>query len=155
MKRITEGIIDVNGFELTPNTTLEELENIDIDVGVLRTHPHGYLEVIFNRPVESDGVKFRVSVRLIKKNKSMIALLDPILSNPAHNIMEESRLKQEVCEEWMKRNIEIPPTRDTDDGIFYDFDWGRLYSAAAEHINFGNLEGCIKLAYGEAANEDE
>ena len=45
--------------------------------------------------------------------------------------------------------MDVPPTRDTDDGIIYSFPWGHILSSAAEHINFGKVEGGIVIVYGE------
>ena len=149
MEQIKKGIIEVNGITLDENTTLKDLEKIDIDKAVMRFHPHGYYELIFNRPIEKDGVAFQVSVKIAKNDGSKIILLDPKLNMPIHDIIDESRAKQEICEEWLKRNMGVEPTRDTNDGIFYDFPWGHIYSSAAEHINFGRLDGCIRIDYGE------
>lgn len=149
MDRIKEGIIEVDGIVLNSETTVEDMEKVDIDKAVQHHHPHGYLEIIFNHPISSDGVDFMVSIRLNKKNEKVV-LLDPKLKMPVHGIVNESREKQEICEEWLKRNMDIPPTRDTDEGIFYDFPWGHIYSAAAEHINFGHTEGCILVIFGDA-----
>ena len=148
MERIKEGIVEIDGIELTPETTLSDLESIDIDKAIQHHHSSS-LEVIFNRPLENDGVNFRVSVRMANKDNKKIILLDPIFNMPVHGPINESRQKQEVCEEWLKRNMDIEPDRDTDDGIFYDFPWGHIYSAAAEHIHFGHLSGCIQMIYGE------
>ena len=149
MNRLKEGIVEVNGVVLSPETTLADMENIGIDKAVQRFHGNQFLEVIFNQPIEDDGVTFQVSVKVSQANDSKVILLDPKLNVPIRDIVDESRAKQEICEEWLKRNIDVEPTRDTDDGIFYDFPWGHLYSSAAQHINFGNLEGCIIITYGE------
>lgn len=149
MDRLKEGIVVVDGIELGAHTTLADLEKIDLDVAVYRSHPHGYVEVIFNRPVSSDGVDFRVSMRILRDEKHKVILLDPILKKKVHGAIDESIQTQEICEEWLKRNMDVPPTRDTDEGIFYDFPWGHVYSSAAEHINFGHLEGGILLIFGE------
>ena len=149
MDRLKEGIVEVDGLVLSADTTLEDLQNIGIDKAVQRFHGNQYLELLFHKPVESDGVSFNVIVKASQKDDSKIILLDPKLNVPLRNIVDESREKQEICEEWLKRNMDVPPTRDTDDGIFYDFDWGHIYSAAAEHINFGHMEGCIQMIYGE------
>ena len=149
MERIKEGIIDVDGIVLNGDTGIADLEKIDIDKAVQRRHPHGYLEVIFNRPISNDGVDFQVSMRISYKEDQKIILLDPKLKKPAQDAIDISREKQEICEEWLKRNMDIEPTRDTDDGIFYDLPWGHIYSSAASHINFGHLQGCIHLYYGD------
>ena len=149
MEQLKKGIVEVDGITLDEKTSLEDLEKIDIDKAVQRFHPHGYYEFIFNHPIEKDGVRFQVSVKVMKNDGSKVVLLDPILNMPIRNIIDESREKQEICEEWLKRNMDIEPTRDTDDGIFYDFSWGHIYCTAAEHINFGRLEGCIRIDYGE------
>ena len=149
MDRIKEGYINVDGYVIGPETTTDELTDLGIDTAVVRVHAHGYLEVLFNKPIVSDGVEFQVSVRILKEDDSKVVLLDPKLKSSMKDILDESRMKQEICEEWLKRNIDVEPTRDTDDGIFYDFPWGHLYSSAAQHINFGNLEGCIIITYGE------
>lgn len=148
MDRIKEGIVEVDGIILSGETTIEDLEKIDIDKAVFRMHPHGYLESIFNHPIENDGVDFQVSMRITRKGHKVI-LLDPKLKKPLRDVIDASREKQEICEEWLKRNMDIPPTRDTEDGIFYDFPWGHLYCSAAQHIHFGHLEGCILLSFGD------
>ena len=150
MEQIKNGIVEVDGVTLSEKTTLEDLEKIDIDKAVQRFHPHGYLEVIFNHPIVKDEVEFQVSVKMMKKDGSKVILLDPVFKMPIHDAIDESRAKQEICEEWLKRNMDTEPARDTDDGIFYDMPWGHIYSAAAEHINFGNLEGCIQITYGDS-----
>ncbi|MBQ9059569.1 MAG: hypothetical protein IJ128_00315 [Firmicutes bacterium] len=149
MERIKEGIIEVDGIVLSADTTIEDLEKIDIDKAVQRNHPHGYLEVIFNHPVENDGVQFQVSMQVKTKEEGKVILLDPKLKKPAKGAIDVSREKQEICEEWLKRNMGIEPSRDTDDGIFYDFPWGHIYSSAASHINFGHLQGCIHMYFGD------
>ena len=149
MEQIRNGIVEVDGITLSQETTLADLEKIEIDKAVQRFHPHGYYEVIFNHPLEIDGVSFQVSIKVMKQDESKIILLDPILKMPIHDVIDESRAKQEICEEWLKRNMDIEPTRDTDDGIFYDLPWGHIYCSAAEHINFGKLEGSIRIDYGE------
>ncbi len=149
MDRLKEGIVVADGIELGAHTTLADLEKIDLGVAVYRSHPHGYVEVIFNHPVSSDGVDFRVSMRIMRDEKHKVILLDPILKKKVHGAIDESIQAQEICEEWLKRNMDVPPTRDTDEGIFYDFPWGHVYSSAAEHINFGHLEGGILLIFGE------
>lgn len=149
MEKLKQGIVEVDGITLSEKTTIEDLESIAIDKAVQRLHPHGYLEVIFNHPIVKDEVEFQVSVRALTKDGSKIILLDPKLKRPVRGVMDESREKQEICEEWLKRNMGVEPDRDTDDGIFYDFPWGHIYSAAAEHVNFGSLQGCIRVDYGE------
>ena len=149
MERIKEGIIEIEGIKLCADTTVEDLEKIDIDKAVFRSHPRGYVESIFNRPLVNDGVEFEVSMKINVKGDHKVILLDPKVKKEMTNVIDESREKQEICEEWLKRNMDIPPTRDTDDGIFYDFPWGHVYSAAAEHINFGHLEGCIQITFGD------
>lgn len=149
---ILKGIIEIDGVTINAKTTLKDLEQIEIDKAVLRSHPHGYLDVIFNHPLVDDGVNFQVTARHIKKYDVIIIFLDPKLSTRYRNVIDESRAKQEVCEEWLKRNMAVPPTRDTADGIFYDFDWGHVYCSAAEHINYGHLEGGIQIIY--AGSED-
>ena len=148
MDRIKEGIVEVDGIILSGETTIEDLEKIDIDKAVFRMHQYGYLESIFNHPIENDGVDFQVSMRITRKGHKVI-LLDPKLKKPLRDVIDASREKQEICEEWLKRNMDIPPTRDTEDGIFYDFPWGHLYCSAAQHIHFGHLEGCILLSFGD------
>ena len=148
MDRLKEGIVEVDGIVLDANTKLEDLQNIGIEKATQRFHGNIFLELLFNKPIESDGVTFEVSVRASQHDDSKVILIDPKLNKPFRNAVDESRAKQEICEEWLKRNIDVPPTRDTDDGIFYEFDWGNLYSASVEHINFGHLEGCIQLIYG-------
>ena len=148
MDRIKEGIIEIDGITLSNETTIEDVEKFDLDKAVYRIHPHGYIEAIFNHPIVSDGVEFLVSMRITKKDHKVI-LLVPKLKKPLRDILDASKEKQEICEEWLKRNIDVPPTRDTDDGIFYDFPWGHVYCSAAEHINFGHLEGCILVTYGD------
>ena len=152
MDRIKEGIIVVDGIELNNELTIADLEKIDLDKAVQRFHPHGYMEVIFNHPVTSDGVDFQVSMRITNNEKHKLILLDPRPKDQkwhSRDALEISREKQAICEDWLKKNMGIEPTRDTDDGIFYDFPWGHVHSAAAEHINFGHLEGCIIVSYGE------
>ena len=149
MERIKEGIIEVDGIILSAETTMEELVAINWDKAVQRFHRNGSLEVIFNRPIVNDGVDFQVSMRIGKKGEHKVILLDPKLKKPVHGVLDVSREKQEICEEWLKRNMGIEPSRDTDDGIFYDFPWGHVYCSAAEHINFGHLEGCIHVLFGE------
>ena len=149
MERIKEGIIEVDGVVLSAETTMEELEKIDIDKAVQRFHPRGFLEVIFNHPISSDGVDFQVSMRIMKKNSRKMIMLDPRLKKSVHGAIDVSIEKQEICEQWLKRNMGVEPTRDTDDGIFYDFPWGHIYSSAAEHINFGHLQGCIIIYFGD------
>ena len=148
MDRIKEGIVEVDGIILSGETTIEDLEKIDIDKAVFRIHQQGYLESIFNHPITNDGVDFQVSMRITRKGHKVI-LLDPKLKKPLRDVIDASREKQEICEEWLKRNMDIPPTRDTEDGIFYDFPWGHLYCSAAQHIHFGHLEGCILLSFGD------
>ena len=149
MNKLKDGIVEVSGLVLDKDTTITDLQNIGIDKAVQRFHGNLYLEVLFNEPVESDGVTFNVIVRAASKDNSKVIMLDPKLNVPLRNIVDESREKQEICEQWLKRNMDVPPTRDTDDGIFYDFDWGHIYSAAAEHINFGHIRGCIQMIYGD------
>ena len=149
MDRLKEGIVEVDGIVLGPETTLEDLQNIGIDKAVQRFHGNKYLEVIFNNPIESDGVTFQVTVRASQKDDSKVIILDPKNNVPLRNIVDESRADQEISEQWLKRNMDVPPTRDTDDGIFYDFPWGHLYSSAAEHINFGHMQGGIMLLFGD------
>ena len=149
MERIKEGIIEVDGVVLSAETTMEELVKIDIDKAVQRFHPKGFLEVIFNHPISSDGVDFQVSMRIMKKNSRKMIMLDPRLKKSVHGAIDVSIEKQEICEQWLKRNMGVEPTRDTDDGIFYDFPWGHIYSSAAEHINFGHLQGCIIIYFGD------
>ena len=149
MDRLKEGIVEVDGIVLGPETTLEDLQNIGIDKAVQRFHGNKYLEVIFNNPIESDGVTFQVTVRASQHDDSKVIILDPKNNVPLRNIVDESRADQEISEQWLKRNMDIPPTRDTDDGIFYDFTWGHLFSSAAEHINFGHMQGGILLLFGD------
>ena len=149
MDRLKEGIIEVDGVALTPQTSLQDLENIGIDKAVQRFHGNSFLELIFNHPIESDGVTFRVSVRALKNGEQIIVLLDPQFNKPALDAISESREKQEVCEQWLKRNMGVPPTIDTDSGINYDFEWGHIFSAASDHIHFGHTEGCIHVWYGD------
>ena len=149
MNRLKEGIVEVNGVVLSPETTLADMENIGIDKAVQRFHGNQFLEVIFNQPIEDDGVTFQVSVKASQANDSKVILLDPKLNVPISNIVDESRAKQEICEEWLKRNMDVEPTRDTDDGIVYSFPWGHITSTAAEHINFGHIDGCILLTYDD------
>ena len=151
MDRLKDGIVEVDGVVIDTSTTLEDIQNIGIDKGVQRFHGNQFLELLFNKPIESDGVTFNVSVRASQRNDSKIVLIDPKLSKPYKDPVDESRAKQEVCEEWLKRNMPVPPTRDTDEGIFYDFPWGHVYSASVEHIHFGHLEGCIQVIYGSLA----
>lgn len=148
MDRIKEGIIEVDGILLGADTTVEDLEKLDVDKAVFRDHPHGYVEAIFNHPIESDGVSFEVSMRISKKGKKVI-VLDPKLKQEMDDVMDESREDHEICEEWLKRNMDVPASRDTEDGIFYDFPWGHISSSAAEHVHFGHLEGCILITYGD------
>lgn len=149
MDRIKEGIITVDGIELGPNTTLEDLEKIEMDKGVQRDHPQGFFELVFNHPIHSDGVDFRVSVRYKKKTGQMGILLDPENSPGINGGLKESREDQEISESWLKRNMGVEPTIDTDDGIFYDFPWGHVRSIAAGHVNFGYLKGGILIFYGD------
>lgn len=149
MDRLKEGIVEVDGIVLGPETTLEDLQNIGIDKAVQRFHGNKYLEVIFNNPIESDGVTFQVTVRASQKDDSKVIILDPKNNVPLRNIVDESRADQEISEQWLKRNMDVPPTRDTNDGIFYDFPWGHLFSSAAEHINFGHMQGGILLLFGD------
>ncbi len=149
MNRLKEGIVEVDGVVLTPKTTLKDLEDIGIDKAVQRFHGNAFLELIFNQPIENDGVTFKVSVRALKSGEQIIVLLDPQFNKPIQGAISESRAKQEVCEEWLKRNMDVPPTIDSDSGINYDFDWGHIFSAASEHIHFGHTEGCIHVWYGE------
>ena len=149
MNRLKEGIVEVGGVVLNAETTLKDMENVGIDQGVQRFHGNQFLEVLFNEPVEEDGVQFQVSIRISQADEWKVVLLDPKMHSTFRDIVDESRAKQEVCEEWLKRNIDVPPTRDTDDGIIYDFPWGHILSTAAEHINFGHVEGCIQIVYGK------
>ena len=149
MDRIKEGIIVVDGIELNADTTIEDLEKIDIDKAVQRNHPQGYLEVLFNHPIVTDGVEFMVSMRITKNNKHKVILLDPKAKKEMHDAIDNSREDQEISEQWLKRNMGVEPARDTDDGIFYDFPWGHVYSSAAEHINFGHLKGGILVFFGD------
>ena len=148
-ENLAKGIVDVDGITVCSETTLQDIENIGLDKGVQRFHHGDFLEVIFNQPIECDGVAFAVSVLINPKDGMKIVRLDPKLNAPARSIVDGSRMKQEVCEEWLKRNLNVPPTRDTPDGIVYEFDWGSIYSAAAEHIHFGHVNGCIHMVYGE------
>lgn len=149
MNRLKEGIVEVGGVVLNAETTLKDMENVGIDQGVQRFHGNQFLEVLFNEPVEEDGVQFQVAIKISQADEWKVVLLDPKMHSTFRDIVDESRAKQEVCEEWLKRNIDVPPTRDTDDGIIYDFPWGHILSAAAEHINFGHVEGCIQIVYGK------
>ena len=149
MNRLKEGIVEVGGVVLNAETTLKDMENVGIDQGVQRFHGNQFLEVLFNEPVEEDGVQFQVSIRVSQADEWKVVLLDPKMHSTFRDIVDESRAKQEVCEEWLKRNIDVPPTRDTDDGIIYDLPWGHILSTAAEHINFGHVEGCIQIVYGK------
>ena len=149
MNRLKEGIVEVNGVILSAETTLKNMENVGIDQGVQRFHGNQFLEVLFNEPVEEDGVQFQVSIRISQADDWKVVLLDPKMHTTFRNIVDESRAKQEVCEEWLKRNMGVEPTRDTDDGIVYSFPWGHVTSTAAEHINFGHIDGCILLTYDD------
>jgi|GEM_PF-5891827 len=148
MENIKNGIIEVDGATLNEKTSFEDLEKIEIDKAVQRFHPHGYLEVIFNHPITKDEVEFQVSIKM-KKDGTKVILLDPVMKMPIRDALDESRAKQEICEEWLKRNMEVEPTRDTDDGIFYDMSWGHIYCAAAEHLIHSDLEGGIHISYGD------
>ena len=149
MDRIKEGIIKVGDVIITPETKPEELVELTLDKVVERHHPQGYLELIFNQTIVSDEVEFEVSVRIARKDYRMVILVDPKLKTQIHGILDESRMKQEMCEEWLKRNIDVPPTRDTDDGIYYDFSWGHIYCTATRTIHFGPIKGCIIITYGD------
>ena len=149
MNRLKDGIVEVDGVVLSTETTLKDMENVGIDQGVQRFHGNQFLEVIFNKPVEEDGVQFQVSIRVSQADEWKVVLLDPKMHSNYRDIVDESRAKQEVCEEWLKRNMDVPPTIDSDSGINYDFDWGHIFSAASEHIHFGHTEGCIHVWYGE------
>lgn len=155
MDRIKEGIITVDGIELNADTTIADLEKVEIDKGVQRDHPHGYFELIFNHPIVSDGVEFQVSIRILKKSGHKIILLNPKNSVGTRGFRDTSREDQQVSEQWLKRNLDVEPTRDTDEGIFYEFPWGYITSTAAEHINFGHLEGGIIITYGQDASGEE
>lgn len=150
MNRLKDGIVEVDGIVLDANTTLEDLQNIGIEKATQRFHGNQFLELLFNKPIESDGVTFNVSVRASQIDGGKVIKIDPKMNAQFKNPIDESHAKQEICEEWLKRNIDVPPTRDTDDGIVYEFDWGVLVSSAVEHINFGHLDGCIYLIYGES-----
>ena len=91
MDRIKEGIVEVDGIILSGETTIEDLEKIDIDKAVFRMHQHGYLESIFNHPIENDGVDFQVSMRITRKGHKVI-LLDPKLKKPLRPKMRLKRL---------------------------------------------------------------
>ena len=115
MDRIKEGYINVDGYVIGPETTTDELTDLGIDIAVVRVHAHGYLEVLFNKPIVSDGVEFQASVRILKEDDSKVVLLDPKLKSSMKDILDESHMKQEICEEWLKRNVDVEPTRDTDE----------------------------------------
>ena len=149
MEDLKKGIVNVDGVEINPETTMQDVENIGVDKAVQRFHPGEFLELIFNHPIEYDGVAFTVSIRISPKDNRKVVHLDPKLNMQASSIKDESRMKQEVCEDWLKRNFDTPPTRDTEEGIIYEFDWGSLFSAATEHIHFGHVNGCIHLVYGD------
>ena len=149
MDRIKDGYVEVGGYVIGPETTKQDLLDLSIDIAVQRFHAHGYVEVLFNKTIVSDEVEFEVSARVSNNEDKLFIFLDPKLKMPINNLLDESRMKQEICEEWLKRNLDVEPTRDTDEGIFYDFPWGHLYSSAATHVNFGNIEGCIIITYGE------
>lgn len=146
MNRLKEGIVEINGVVLSPETTHADMENVGINEGTQRFHGTNYLEVIFNEPFEEDGVSFQVSIRISQEDRKLV-LLDPKLNTHFRDVVDESRVKQEICENWLKRNMDIPPSRDTDDGIIYDFPWGHILSTAADHVNFGHIDGCIRIVY--------
>ena len=114
-----------------------------------RLHGNAYFEIIFNKRIESDGVTFTVSARASNNGEHVIVLLDPKVDQYFRNVREESHAKQEICEDWLKRNMGVPPTIDTPNGINYDFPWGHIFSTASDHIHFGHTEGFIHILYGD------
>ena len=80
MNRLKDGIVEVDGIFLDANTTLEDLQNIGIEKATQRFHGNQFLELLFNKPVESDGVTFNVSVRASQIDDGKIIKIDPKLN---------------------------------------------------------------------------
>ena len=148
MNRLKEGIVEVGGVVLNAETTLKDMENVGIDQGVQRFHGNQFLEVLFNEPVEEDGVQFQVSIRISQADEWKVVLLDPKMHSTFRDIVDESRAKQEVCEEWLKRREHFDPEHD----IANDF--LEQYITRAE-VNYDSLTGSFSIPDRNDLNGDD
>lgn len=151
MTDLKNGIIDIGGFEITPNTTLEELIKYTQNKGYnFKVTPTGSFFKIF-KSFFVEHQEFSITFYF---ENGVISYLEmsPYLDNYGENRVETQKLLRIASDTWMK-NLLGTPEQKTKTITGYNFKWGSIYSVVSDNP-LGNYNGGhIKVDFREISIE--
>ena len=142
MTDLTKGIIEINGFEIGPNATSDDiktkLDGIYVNRAVSKS---GNVEVFSFKNIYLINRKFDIDVTFIDEKISTIELF----SYHAEHLSYDERHKDDCY--WLE-SILGTPSLIADSGHFYYFEGMRIYSFIQRDLSRNPAETFICCKYG-------
>lgn len=147
MTDLSNGIIDVGGFVITPNTTRTDFENLPADKVKIDISKRGNKYFTLLTPVVSGGISMYIEPHF-KANGA----LDSLTLNPKipvgmpHKDQRDGVRNALACSKiWLKQLLGVIAPSDEDaDCLCYSFNWGHIIAAIYKdrdyEIRGGNIE---------------
>lgn len=148
MTDLTKGIIEIDGFTLTPQTTLDEMLTFfgkKVRILELSTGPRVKLQQPFYLCENIYAYAFNFNKDGTLNNLSLIPVYHSQMMDPPTT----ARGMIAIAKEWLKKMINDVPSSESEESICYSYGWGYIHSATRDDIHYGLVGGEINIRIGE------
>lgn len=150
MTDLANGIIDVNGFELTRYTQLREFENLPKGVVNIQKSKRGNTYIKFLDPLHSNGVDVIVEVSFFSDSPDPeIKLFPKVPSELKGDYIAISQYKLSSAKQWLAGVIKTPPDTSNSSCVFYRFGFVEYFSSVSRDLHYGMSGGEICVTFHE------
>ena len=147
MTDLSKGIIEIDGFEISPNTTLEDVETYFGDkISVHRYVPQETTVKFKTAQYLSDGLYVR-KIRFGENNQILSTAIIPVISKDITDTVAMATASLNASKEWLKKNLFVEPKTLQDHCVYYWFDAVDYYASVREDRDYGMNGGLIEVSF--------
>lgn len=149
MTDLSKGIIEIDGFEVKPGTTLEEMKNFfgdKVRVLDLSTGPRLKLQKPYYVAPNIYAYGFNFDQNNILRSFGFVPEVPEDLRG---QYIEVAKYKVEASKKWLKGMIDEAPTSEGDENICYSYKWGYVIAQLYEDRDYGLRGGEIDVEFRE------
>lgn len=156
MTDLKNGIIEIDGFVITPKTTKDNFEKLPKEKVKIVVSKRGNKYFTLLTPIIANGIPMYIEPDFAANGTLTGLTLKPTIpaSMPYTDYHDSARNALECCKIWLKSFIDIPPTADNKHCIYYKFGIVDYYASILEDrdygVRFSDLKATFKIGEADA-----
>lgn len=152
MTDLKNGIIDVDGFIITPKTTRSDFETLSQDKMKVEISKRGNKYYTLLTPVIAGGISMYIDPNFNSDGTLRSLELNPVIPSDMPQKTQQDGVKNalECSKRWLKAVMDVTPTNDiADNCLSYSFSWGYVITAIYKDRDYGIRGGYTTIRFNE------